>query len=92
MFSICNCLSASYKVLELNEKNLLESVQTLSSFPWGNGLNYTGSNMEFSIVSILGGIPNLTGQDPEQPAVADSALTMGSDWMITRGPCQPQPF
>jgi len=28
MFSICNCLFDSYRVLELNEKNLLESVQT----------------------------------------------------------------
>lgn len=46
--------------------------------------------MDFLFVSISENMPTLTGQGPKQPAPVGSALTMGLDWLIPRGPYQTQ--
>jgi len=43
-------------------------------------------------ISISGDIQNLTGCRSGQSTLADPALRKGLDHMISRDPCQPQPF
>jgi len=43
-------------------------------------------------VSFSGDIQDPPGQGPAQPAVGDPASAGGLDWMIPRGPFQPQTF
>lgn len=46
--------------------------------------------MDSLFVSIFKNTPNLTGKGPKKPGPVDSALSMGLDQLLPRGPYQTQ--